>query len=498
MYKKIGDHLYKISNKIVMCLSLGVKYNHHLLNHNQPTFNLKNFKSFMHTFKITLIQAIHAITINVGGYFFRGLSLLLILIGFNTSAFAAEIEKIDRIVAVVNQTVITEQELEGRIKTVTAQMAKQGNELPPENVLRKQILERLISDALQLEFAAQTGVRIDDNQLDRTVERLAEQNQLSVSDFASALEADGVSMRKFRADIRSEITIARLRDREIESRVTITESEIDNLLTSQAARNENTDEYEVSHILIRTPEDASPEAIAEAKVKAESAITQIQSGASFAKVSASASDAPNALEGGALGWKNSTQIPALFADALKPMQVGEVSPILRSPNGFHILKLTNRRGGSAQLLIEQTHARHILIKLSEVMSDSEAKLKIDGIKNRLNNGENFEVLARQFSEDGSASSGGDLGWVNPGDTVPDFEKAMLLLKNGEISVPIKTQFGWHIIQVLEHRAQDMTKESTRLKARQEIRARKSEDAYQDWIRELRDRAYVELRLEDNF
>jgi peptidyl-prolyl cis-trans isomerase SurA len=341
-------------------------------------------------------------------------------------------------------------------------------------------------------------VRIDDNQLDRTVERLAEQNQLSVSDFASALEADGVSMRKFRADIRSEITIARLRDREIESRVTITESEIDNLLTSQAARNENTDEYEVSHILIRTPEDASPEAIAEAKVKAESAVMQIQNGASFAQVSASASDAPNALEGGALGWKNSTQIPALFADALQPMQAGEVSPILRSPNGFHILKLTNRRGGSSQLLIEQTHARHILIKLSEVMSDSEAKLKIDGIKNRLNNGENFEVLARQFSEDGSASSGGDLGWVNSGDTVPDFEKAMLLLKDGEISAPIKTQFGWHIIQVLEHRVQDMTKESTRLKARQEIRARKSEEAYQDWIRELRDRAYVELRLEDNF
>lgn len=426
------------------------------------------------------------------------IGLVIIVTCIHTTTLAGDIEKIDRIVAVVDHTVITEQELEGRIKTVTAQMAKQGNELPPENVLRKQILERLISDALQLEFAAQTGVRIDDNQLDRTVERLAEQNQLSVSDFASALEADGVSMRKFRADIRSEITIARLRDREIESRVTITESEIDNLLTSQAARNENTDEYEVSHILIRTPEDASPEAIAEAKAKAENILAELTNGASFAQVSASSSDAPNALEGGALGWKDGTQMPSLFTDVLKIMQVGDVSTILRSPNGFHILKLTNKRGGSSQLLIEQTHARHILIKLSEVMSDSEAKLKIDNIKDRLNNNENFEVLARQFSEDGSASSGGDLGWVNPGDTVPDFEKAMLSLKDGEISAPIKTQFGWHIIQVLEHRAQDMTKESIRLKARQEIRARKSEEAYQDWIRELRDRAYVELRLEDNF
>jgi len=422
----------------------------------------------------------------------------LLLSLFSTPIPAADIEKLDRIVAIVDQTVITEQELEGRIKTVTAQLAKQGNEMPPENVLRKQILERLISDALQLEFAAQTGVRIDDNQLDRTVERIAEQNQLSLSEFSSALAADGVSMRKFRSDIKSEITIARLRDREIESRVTVTESEIDNLLTSQAARNENSDEYEISHILIRTPEDASPEAIAEAKQKAENAAAEITLGASFAQISASASDAPNALEGGALGWKDNTQIPALFADALKNMQVGDLSPILRSPNGFHILKLTNKRGGTSQLLIEQTHARHILIKLSEVMSDNEAKTKIDGIKNRLDNGEKFEVLARQFSEDGSASSGGDLGWVNPGDTVPDFEKAMLALKDNEISEPVRTPFGWHIIQVLERRAQDMTKESTRLKARQEIRARKSEEAYQDWIRELRDRAYVELRLEDNF
>lgn len=425
-----------------------------------------------------------------------GFGLLLSL--FSMPILAADIEKLDRIVAIVDQTVITEQELEGRIKTVTAQLAKQGNEIPPENVLRKQILERLISDALQLEFAAQTGVRIDDNQLDRTVERIAEQNQLSLSEFSSALAADGVSMRKFRSDIKSEITIARLRDREIESRVTVTESEIDNLLTSQAARNENSDEYEISHILIRTPEDASPEAIAEAKLKAENAAAELTLGASFAQISASASDAPNALEGGALGWKNSTQIPALFADALKPMQVGDISPILRSPNGFHILKLTNKRGGTSQLVIEQTHARHILIKLSEVMSDSEAKNKIDGIKNRLDNGDDFAVLARQFSEDGSASSGGDLGWVNPGDTVPDFEKAMQGLKDNEISAPVRTPFGWHIIQVLERRAQDMTKESTRLKARQEIRARKSEEAYQDWIRELRDRAYVELRLEDNF
>lgn len=414
------------------------------------------------------------------------------------SSHAAEIVKLDRIVAVVDQTVITEQELEGRIRTVTAQLTKQGTELPPENILRKQILERLISDALQLQYAAQTGLKVDDNQLDKTIERIAEQNQLTLTEFSEALAKDGVSMRKFRADIRSEITLARLREREIESRVNVTESEIDNFLTTQASNNENTDEFEISHILIRTPEEGATEEIQKAKAKVDEAAQALAQGTSFAKVSASFSDTPNALEGGNLGWKTSTQIPALFLDALKTMQVGEVSAPLRSPNGFHILKLTNKRGGNSPLVIEQTHARHILIKLSEVMSEKEGKQKMDGIKERLDNNEKFEVLARQFSEDGTASNGGDLGWVNPGDTVPQFEKAMNELKDDQISEPIRSPFGWHIIQVLERRKQDMSKEAARLKARKEIRTRKGDEAYQDWIRELRDRAYVELRLEDKF
>lgn len=415
-----------------------------------------------------------------------------------TTINAADVVKLDRIVAIVDQAVITEQELENRMLTVTAQLAKQGTELPPENVLRKQILERLISDTLQLQYAAQTGLKVDDNQLDKTIERIAEQNKLTLSEFSEALAKDGVSMRKFRADIRSEITIARLREREVDSRVNVSESEIDNFLTTQAASNENQDEFEISHILIRTPEEGATEDIQKAKAKVDDAIKALQAGTSFAKVSASFSDAPNALEGGNLGWKAGTQIPALFLNALKTMQAGEISSPLRSPNGFHILKLTNKRGGNSPLVIEQTHARHILIKLSEVVSEKEGKTKMDGIKERLDNGEKFEVLARQYSEDGTASNGGDLGWVNPGDTVPQFEKAMNELKDSQISEPVRSPFGWHIIQVLERRKQDMSKESARLKARQEIRARKADDAYQDWVRELRDRAYVELRLEDKF
>ncbi|MDP1596967.1 MAG: peptidylprolyl isomerase [Methylotenera sp.] len=423
-------------------------------------------------------------------------STLIIFSHFN--AQAAEVVKLDRIVAIVDQTAITEQELENRIHTVTAQLAKQGTELPPQEILRKQILERLISDTLQLQFAAQTGLKVDDNQLDKTIERIAEQNKMTLSEFAEALSADGISMRKFRADIRSEITIARLREREVESRVNVTESEIDNFLTTQASSNESTDEFEISHILIRTPEEGATEDVQKAKVKVDEAVKALQEGTSFAKASASFSDAPNALEGGNLGWKTSTQLPALFLDALKTMQAGDVSAALRSPNGFHILKLTNKRGGNSPLVIEQTHARHILIKLSEIMSEAEGKLKIDGIKERLDNGDKFEVLARQFSEDGTASNGGDLGWVNPGDTVPQFEKAMNELEDNQISEPIRSPFGWHIIQVLERRKQDMSKEAARLKARQEIRTRKADEAYQDWVRELRDRAYVELRLEDKF
>ena len=410
----------------------------------------------------------------------------------------SEVVKMDRIIAIVDQSVITEQELMDRTRTVRAQLEKQGTQLPPEDVLERQILERLIVDSLQLQLAAQTGLKVDDTQLDKTIERIAEQNKMTLDEFKAALEKDGISLRKFREDIRNEITIARLREREVDNRLNVSEGEIDNYLTTQANRGEEQDEFEISHILIRTPEDSSPEDLQKAKTKTQDALKQLAAGASFAQVSAAVSDAPNALEGGAMGWKSGTQLPALFLQTLKGMQPGEVSTPIRSPNGFHILKLTNRRGGSSSLVIGQTHARHILIKLSEVVSEKDAKRKMDSIKERLDNGAKFEELARQFSEDGSANNGGDLGWVNPGDTVPPFEKAMNALGLGEISEPVLSPFGWHIIQVLERRQQDMTKEASRLKARQEIRARKSEEAYQDWIRELRDRAFVELRLEDKF
>ena len=433
---------------------------------------------------------------------FRFLTFLLVvnfsLITIPVQAEVDEIKKIDRIVAVVDQVVITENELIDRIQTVRSQLEKQGGNMPPTDVLQKQILERLINDRLLLQYAAQTGVRVDDTQLDKTVERIAEQNKLSIPEFRTALEQEGISYRKFREDIRNEIIIARLREREVDNRVNVTEAEIDNYLTTQSARGDIQDEFEISHILIRTPEEGAPEELQKLREKAEQALKQLQDGANFAEVSASHSDAPNALEGGNLGWKTSTQIPELFNEALKPMQPGDLSPILRSPNGFHILKMTDRRGGTSPLVVEQTKLRHILVKLNEIVSESDAQQRMIMIKERLDNGGDFAELARQYSEDASANSGGDLGWVNPGDTVPQFEQAMNLLAPGEISEPVRTPFGYHIIQVQERRKQDMTQEAARFKARQEIRSRKAEEAYADWVRELRDRAYVELHLEDKY
>lgn len=413
------------------------------------------------------------------------------------AAEKSSIEKMDRIIAVVDQSVITERELLDRIETVKAQMSKKGVELPPEDVLQKQILERLIVDNLQLQLAAQTGIKVDDAQLDKTIDRIAEQNHLTLPAFKKALEEDGTPFYKFREDIRNDIILNRLRERDVDNKINISEAEIDNYLTSQESQGD-LDEFNISQILIRLPEESAPEDIQKARTRTEQVIKALSEGMSFEKASANFSDAPNALEGGGLGWRSGQQMPTEFVELIKTLDVGGVSRPIRSGSGIHIFKLNERRSGSSSLIVEQTHVRHILLKPTEVLSDKEAQQKIESIKDRIDHGTPFQDMARQYSDDGSASNGGDLGWINPGDTVPIFEKTMEELAIDEVSAPIRSQFGWHIIQVLERRKQDMSKESKRLKARQEIRARKAEEAYNDWIQELRDKAFVELRLEDKF
>jgi len=420
--------------------------------------------------------------------FFFQLILTLFGLTLASQGFAKPedgIKKLDRIIAVVDQDVITEKELQEKINSVISNLKNQKIEIPSESVLRKQVIERLIANSIQIQLAYQTGLKISDAQVDKTIERIAEKNKLNVADFKKTLEKDGTNFYKFREEIRNEITIAQLKEREVDSKIVITDGEIDNFLNAQSK--EIQDEFEVAHILIRVPEDASPEKLEKLKNKAEEAVKQIQSGKNFTQVSAAFSETPNALD-----------LQTLFVDALKKTEVGKLSPILRSPNGFHILKLISKKGSSGPIVVEQTHVRHILIKLSEITSENEGRQKLIGIKERLENGTKFEDMAKQYSEDPSSNNGGDLGWINPGDTVPEFEKTMKQLNINQISDPIKTPFGWHLIQVLERRSQDMSKESARIQARQQIKMRKSEEAYQDWLQELRDRSFVELRLEDNF
>ena len=425
--------------------------------------------------------------------------LLLLACSLAPAAWAqrapARVEFIDRIVVVVNNDIITAYELNSRIEVVKSQLTSQKIPLPPRDVLEKQILERMINERVQLQFASETGIRVDDIALDRAIERIAQGNRMTVDQLRQALERDGVGFAKFREDIRNEITLARIKEREADNKVVVTENELESYLSSQVQRGTDTEFY-LAHILIQVPEQATPEQIQERKLRAEQAQAELNKGADFGQVSARFSDAPNALQGGELGWRPASRLPQLFTEALNALQPGEVSPLIRSPNGFHLLKLLDKRGRDVALVVTQTHARHILIKTSEVVSEADAKRRLIELKERLDNGAPFADIARLHSEDGSGAKGGDLGWLSPGDTVPEFERAMNALAPNVVSEPIRSQFGWHLIEVLERRKEDVTQEKQKLRARLEIRERKAEEAYQEFVRQLRDRAYVEYKQED--
>ena len=404
---------------------------------------------------------------------------------------------VDRIVAVVNSEVITSDELAERMKTVTQQLRQQGTPLPAAHLLRKQVLERMIMDRLQLQLAKETGLRVDDLQLDRTVERLAEHNKMSLTQFRQALERDGIRFDKFREEIRDQILLSRLREREVDDRIVVTDNEIDYFLSQQAASPDVATEYNLSHIVLRLPEQASPEEVNRQHARAEEVLAQLRQGADFAKLAVAYSDAPDALQGGAMGWHSRDRLPDLYAKALDGLKPGEVSGIIRSPAGFHLIKLIGRRGGGAPAMVEQTHARHILVKTSEIVSAADAKRKLENLRERIIHGADFGELARLNSDDPSSVKGGDLGWIYPGDTVPAFEREMNSLKVGEVSQPFETPFGWHIVQVLARRKAPVSGERKRQEARLILRERKADEAYQEWLRQLRDRAYVEYRTDDN-
>jgi peptidyl-prolyl cis-trans isomerase SurA len=421
---------------------------------------------------------------------------ILALLAACLAPAAQAVTLVDRIVAVVNKEVITYSELNEAVGMAERQMRRQGTPSPERAVLERQMLERLILDKAQLQLARETGIRIDELQLDRAVERIAQTNNMTLADFRRALEADGIVFDSWRNDVRTQMMMARLREREVENRVQVTDSEVDLFLDQQKTHPDGA-EYNLAHILVRIPEQASPERIRQARERAEQALAEAKGGAPFARVAASFSDAPDALQGGALGWRSHERLPELFAEVLSQMKPGDVNGPLRSPAGFHLVQLIDVRGAGTQAPVLQTRMRHILIRTSETVSESEARRKLLDLRERVvTGGADFGELARVHSDDGTAARGGELDWIYAGDTVPEFEHAFEELKVGEVSQPVRTPFGYHLIQVLERRSSDVSPERRRLQARQALRERKADEAYQEWLRQLRDSTYVELRLEE--
>jgi peptidyl-prolyl cis-trans isomerase SurA len=424
--------------------------------------------------------------------------LFLVLLAASAGAAAQRVVLVDRIVAIVNKEVITSSELSDAVGNAERELRRRGTSPPERTVLERQMLERLILDRAQAQLARDSGIRVDELQLDRAVQRIADGNKMTLSQFREALEKDGVPFDAFRQDVRDQILLTRLREREVDDKIQVSDSEIDLFLEAMKTASGERTEYNLAHILVRVPEQASPEQVAAARQRIEQALAQARGGRDFAQLAATYSNAPEALQGGSLGWRAHDRLPELFADALARLKPGDITPPLRSPAGFHLLKLIDRRvAGISDAPIPQTRLRHILIRTSETVSESEARRRLLDLRRRILAKEaDFAEMARVHSDDPSSARGGELDWVYPGDTVPDFERAYQELAIGEISEPVRTPFGLHLIQVLERRSADMSAERKRLQARQALRERKSDEAYHEWLRQLRDQAYVELRLEE--
>lgn len=417
----------------------------------------------------------------------------------------------DSILVVVNNEVITRYEFLERLKTVETRLKSQGGQMPPIQQLQRQLLERMIVERAQLQQAKESGIKVDDASLDRAVTRIAEQNKLTMPEFRQRLEQDGMVYSQFRSEIRNEMILQRLREREVDNKIQISDAEIDAYMGAQegSAKVAASQEYNIGQILIRVPENASPQQLAESKRRAEEVITQLNAGGDFAKLAAAYSDGTDGLTGGEIGWRTQDRLPQLFIDAVGNLQQGQIASLVKSGNGFHVLKLLGKRTQSvmragatpsntaAAATVKQTHASHILIKVNQVVTEADARRKLTELKQRLDNkAATFAELARLYSNDFSASKGGDLGWIYPGDTVPEFERAMDALPIGQVSEPIQSPFGYHLILVKERKADDVSQERQRAIVRQAIREQKQEEATQDWLRQVRDRAYVEYRTEE--
>ena len=402
--------------------------------------------------------------------------------------------EIESIVAVVNTEVVTQRELDARLAAARRQLARQNIAIPPDAALLRQVLERLILDRVQLQVARDAGIRVDEAQLEQSISRIAESNKMSLAAFRKAVEDDGIPWARFRGDLRQEILLARVRDREVDNRVTVSDAEVDHAFEIEQRLGKDRQEVDLGHIIVRVPESGDPTQVATLRARIDEARRKLLAGEDFARVAATYSDAADALQGGRIGVRGLDRLPALYAEVARALPVDSVSEVLRSAAGFHVLKLFARRGAASEP-VRQTHARHVLIRPDEILSDDDVQQRLRGFRERIVNGEDFAEIARSNSQDGSAPKGGDLGWVYPGVTVPDFERAMDALAINEVSKPVRSPFGWHLIQVLERRTAPVPPDRQKDLLRQALRERKADEAYQEWLRQIRDAAYVEIRIE---
>lgn len=419
-----------------------------------------------------------------------------ILCLFLSPAAHTKTELLDFIVAVVNEDVIVNSRLQREITLVEAKLLQQGIQLPPRADFERQVLDRMVMNLLQLQLAERTGVTVDDSSINETMRKVAAQSGLDIQTFRQQIEADeNYTFSQFRKELSEDMLIGRLRQRQVTSRINVTDNEIDNFLANQVQQGNVQDEYHLYHILLALPEAVSPDELDAKRAKAEEILKQLQTGADFQTIAVQYSNSQTATDGGNLGWRKAGEIPSLFIPALGEMKVGDISPLLQDSNGFHIIKLADKRG-TEQFLVTQTRARHILIKTNELVSDFDAQEKLMRLADEILKADaDFAQLARSYSEDTiSASEGGEIGWKNPGDFPPEFEEVLNELAIDELSQPFKTRFGWHLLQVQERRERDNTEAAQRNKATQQIRNRKVEESLQIWLRQLRDEAYVEYRL----
>jgi peptidyl-prolyl cis-trans isomerase SurA len=403
-------------------------------------------------------------------------------------------EMLDRVAAVVNDGIVLASELEEQIAVISARLRQQNLDLPPENVLRQQVLERLVMQEIQAQRANRAGIKISDEMLNNALQDIARNNNLTLSQLPAALASQGIDYSLYRESMRKELMLTVLRQRDVLARINVTPKEIDQFLDRQTKQPSESMEYNISHILIAVPQAATPDQLDQAQARADEVVKRARDGEDFSRLAVAYSNSQTALEGGAIGWRKGPELPTVLADLVLGLEPGQVSEPLRTPTGFHIVRLNEVRG-NAPVITSQTHARHILMKPTEIQDDATVEQKLSNIRERILAGEDFAGLAKTLSEDpGSASEGGDLGWTNPGSFVPEFEKILEGLKENEISQPFRTQFGWHLVQLLGRREFDATDDLKRQRAFAQLRESKADEETELWLRRLRDEAFVEYRM----